>query len=191
MNLIEKAKQFAHEAHDSIGQKRKYSGEPYWVHTDAVADKVAAVGGSETMIAAAHLHDVLEDVTPLDKTGRFNYATIVKEFGEDVARLVRQLTDMFTKEAFPTFNRKERKAMERERVKNITPEAKTIELADLINNTQSIVADDKDFAKVYLREKLLLLPILSEGNSELLNIASIQATTACMLVGVDIITLNA
>ena len=78
MNLIEKAKQFAHEAHDSIGQKRKYSGEPYWVHTDAVAEKVAAIGGTEVMVAAAHLHDVLEDVTPLDKTGRFNYDTIVK-----------------------------------------------------------------------------------------------------------------
>lgn len=191
MNLIERAKQFAHEAHDSIKQVRKYSGQPYWTHTDAVAEKVAAVGGTEAMIAAAHLHDVLEDVTPLDKTGRFNYDTIVKEFGEDVAKLVGQLTDVFTKEAFPTYNRKERKEMERERIKSTTPEAKTIKLADLINNTASITEHDKDFAKVYLREKLSLLPMLSEGNSELLNIASVQAVAACVLVGVDIITLNA
>ena len=58
------AKEFAHAAHDSIKQVRKYTGEPYWNHTDAVAEVVASVGGTEDMVMAAHLHDVLEDVTP-------------------------------------------------------------------------------------------------------------------------------
>ena len=66
-NLIAKAKLFAHNAHDSINQRRKYTDQPYWVHTDAVADTVAAYGGTATMVAAANLHDVLEDVSSITK----------------------------------------------------------------------------------------------------------------------------
>ena len=42
--------------------------------------------------------------------------------------------------------------------------AQTIKLADLINNTSSIVKHDTKFAKVYLREKALLLDVLTRGD---------------------------
>lgn len=184
MNLIEKAQKFAHEAHDSIGQKRKYSGEPYWVHTDDVAAQVAAVGGSLNMIVAAHLHDVLEDVTPLNP--EYDGELIAEEFGAEVLALVIELTDVYTKSAYPQLNRAARHALERERIAKISPEAKTIKLADLINNTRSIVASDKDFASVYLREKLELLPYLSEGHGALLNQAAVQTVAGCAAVGIDI-----
>lgn len=69
--LINLAKEFAHRAHDAIEQKRKYSGVPYWTHTDAVAELVEKFGGSTVMVVAAHLHDWLEDVAPrINKTGK-------------------------------------------------------------------------------------------------------------------------
>ena len=48
-----------------------------------------------------------------------------------------------------------------------TPEAKTIKLADLIDNTKSIVEHDPRFAKVYLEEKRLLLEVLKDGDETL------------------------
>jgi len=45
-----------------------------------------------------------------------------------------------------------------------SPEAQTVKLADLISNTRSIVEHDPVFAKVYMREKLLLLDVLHRGN---------------------------
>ena len=181
MNIVEQAQQIAHEAHDSIGQKRKYSGEPYWVHTDEVALIVADVSFDENMLAAAHLHDVLEDVFPLKPN--YGPALIVDRFGFDVFDLVVELTDVFTKENAPQANRKQRKLWERQRMGRTSHEAKTIKLADLISNTRSIVANDRDFANLYIREKLDLLPYLVGGNPILLEIAKKQAEDSAKELG--------
>jgi hypothetical protein len=50
---------------------------------------------------------------------------------------------------------------------NASPSAKTIKIADLIDNTLSIVIYDPEFAKVYLPEKMDLLQVLKEGDSDL------------------------
>lgn len=184
MNLIEKAKEFAHEAHDRVKQKRKYTGEPYWVHPDAVADIVASVTSDEIMIAAAYLHDVLEDVTPLYPG--YSEGQIRVIFGESVLALVKELTDVFTKESYPKLNRAQRKALEHERVSKISPEGKTIKLADILDNTASIVEHDKDFAVVYLREIAANLPILSDGNAELYQRASAQVLIAASYLKIDL-----
>lgn len=191
MTKIEQAKEFAHEAHDRIQQKRKYSGEPYWVHTDEVAsivESVAVLPRDEDMVVAAHLHDILEDVTP--KYPAYSEGQIRVLFGERVLQYVKELTDVFTKENYPKLNRKERKRLERERVGQISPEAKTIKLADLISNTASIVSQDKDFARVYIREKLELLPYLADGAPTLLQRASMQTVMACGVLGIEILTVK-
>lgn len=46
---------FSDEAHRSVGQVRKYTGEPYIVHPREVAAMVAAHGADEEVIAAALL----------------------------------------------------------------------------------------------------------------------------------------
>ena len=184
MTLIEKAQKLAHEAHDSIGQKRKYRGEPYWVHTDEVAAIVASVGGTEEMICAAHLHDVLEDVTP--KNPKYDIAFLAQEFNFRVSGLVGWLTDEYTKEAYPQYNRASRKSLERRRLEGAPNDAKTIKLADLISNTQSIVADDPDFAHTYLREKWELLPILEGGSPELMTRAREQTINGAAKIGIDL-----
>lgn len=194
MSLIEKAQAIAHEAHDSILQKRKYSNEPYWVHTDEVARIVTEVlkqknGGvlsdsDAEIVQAAHLHDIFEDVTP--KNTFYSFDFILKEFGRRVYNLVRELTDVYTKENYPASNRAMRKKEELARIYKISNEGKTIKLADVISNTASIVENDKDFAKVYLREKLDLLPALVGGDSTLLAKASAQLIESYQKLGMTI-----
>lgn len=189
MTKIEQAKAFAHQAHDSIGQRRKYSGEPYWVHTDAVAEIVASVTSNEDMIVAAHLHDVLEDVTPLKP--EYSREQIETLFGPVVLKLVIELTDVYTKEAYPEWNRAKRHTAELERKKGLSADAQTIKLADGLHNTGSIVAEDPGFAKTFLKEMLDGLPYLSDGNPILLQRLSIQVIVACANLGVTIPTITA
>jgi guanosine-3',5'-bis(diphosphate) 3'-pyrophosphohydrolase len=197
MSLIAKAQEFAHDAHDSILQKRKYSNEPYWVHTDAVAAMVEQVfreanagqlsATHEKAVAAAHLHDVLEDVFP--KNQHFSHDLILKEFGREVLDMVKHLTDVYTKESYPSYNRAQRKKMERDRIAQLSPDIQTVKLADLICNTESIVAQDPDFAKVYLKEKFQLLPALVNGNSGLLARASAQTLEGFAKLGLQVPTI--
>ena len=65
-------------------------------------------------------------------------------------------------------NRKQRKAMDRQHTAAADPRAKTVKLADVINNLSDIVRQDPGFAVKYLGEKELLLEVLSEGHPELL-----------------------
>ena len=83
--LVEKALQFATAAHE--GQVRKYTGEPYINHPVEVMRIVKTVSDDPAMHAAALLHDVVEDT---DVT----IEDIVREFGDDVAQLVDDLTDV-------------------------------------------------------------------------------------------------
>ena len=157
MTLEERAKQFATKAHGDIDHRRKYTSEPYINHPSEVVEIVRSVPHTEAMLAAAWLHDVVED-TP---------ATIEKvhsEFGAEVAALVGFLTDVSKPE---DGNRKARKAIDREHTALAPPDAKTVKLADLISNTRSIVEHDPHFAKGYLAEKRLLLEVLKEGDASL------------------------
>ena len=151
--LVDRARAFAQEAHRE--QKRKYTGEPYSVHCAEVAELVGTIGGgSPEMVAAAYLHDVVED-TP------FSQEDITREFGQEISTLVYFLTD---KSKPSDGNRAARKAIDREHIAQAPQNAKIIKLADLISNTKSIASHDPDFAKVYLKEKELLLPLLECPN---------------------------
>lgn len=165
MNQIIKAQRFAHAAHDSIGQKRKYTGAPYWVHTDEVAAIVASVTDDPESICVAHLHDVLEDVAHLNDS--FSAVVILENFGQHIVNGVIDLTDIYDKESYPEMNRRERKSREAIRIGGIPDKFKTVKLADLISNTTDIVRNDPKFAKTYLAEKAELLPKLVGGNTSL------------------------
>lgn len=160
--LEERAKAFATDAHERMGQVRKYTNEPYITHPAKVVALVRRVPHTQEMLAAAWLHDVVEDCgVPIRE--------ILLTFGPEVAMLVEELTDV----SKPTDgNRKVRKAMDREHSRKSCPAAKTIKLADLIDNTISITSYDPDFASVYLREKIELLPLLKEGHPKLWEMAN-------------------
>lgn len=80
--LVARAYEFSKKAH--AGQKRK-NGEPYFNHALAAAENVAEWGSDEATVAAALLHDVVED-TP------HSLEEIKELFGEEVAFLVDGVT---------------------------------------------------------------------------------------------------
>jgi (p)ppGpp synthase/HD superfamily hydrolase len=158
MTMVERARVFATAAHAAVGQVRKYTFEPYIVHPAEVAKIVRDAGGSEAMVAAAWLHDTVED------TG-VTIETIRAEFGVEVAELVGWLTDVSRPEHG---NRAHRKALDRAHSAAAPAEAQTVKLADLIANTRSIMAHDEAFAKTYLEEKRLLLAVMTKGDARLM-----------------------
>lgn len=160
--IEERALVFARSAHESIDQRRKYTGEPYITHPIAVAALVKSVAHTEAMLAAALLHDTVED-TPV------TLDEIHRVFGFEVAGLVEMLTDV---SKASDGDRAARKSIDREHTAKASPAAKTIKLADLIDNTRSIVERDAGFARTYLAEKALLLEVLREGDEALWNIAN-------------------
>lgn len=159
MIMEEEALDFARKAHGK--QQRKYTLEPYINHPKRVAEIVRTVPHSTEMICAAYLHDVVED-TPV------SVEEIEKRFGKKTAHLVWELTDEFTHEKYPHLNRKKRKKKEVERQATMSVEAKTIKLADVIDNTPDITRNDLNFARRYVPEMKALTAILTEGDPELL-----------------------
>jgi len=161
MDKIQKAKIFATAAHAAVGQQRKYTLEPYIVHPAEVASMVAQYNNNEAMVAAAWLHDVIEDTNVTSEILR-------EEFGDEITELVIWLTDVSKPE---DGNRATRKAIDLAKVALAPPNAQTIKLADIISNITSIFEHDPDFAIIYLKEKRAQLEVLKEGNQELYKIA--------------------
>jgi len=160
--MLDEVLKFATKAHGS--QKRKYTGEPYIVHPIAVSEIVKTVPHTDEMVAAALLHDVVED-TPV------TIKEIETKFGTKVAELVGWLTDISRPE---DGNRKTRKSIDRSHSADAPAEAQTIKLADLIDNTKSIERYDPSFYKVYKQEKIALLDVLTKGDITLRKIAQQQ-----------------
>lgn len=82
--LIEKAYEYAKEAHKD---HTRYSGEPYFIHPAAVAKHLAEMGMDAPTLAAALLHDTIEDVGVLPED-------IEREFGAEVLFLVDGVTKL-------------------------------------------------------------------------------------------------
>jgi len=147
MTIVEKAYTFATAAHAAVGQKRKYDGADYIVHPTRVANLVKQYGGTDAMIAAAYLHDVVEDT---DVT----MDTITSLFGSVVASLVKDLTDV----SKPSDgNREARKTIDRLHTADASADAQFIKCADIIDNAYDIADNDPSFWRVYRREMSLLL----------------------------------
>ena len=154
MDLAERARVFATAAHAAVGQLRKYTNEPYIVHPAEVVQIVSTRPHDPEMLAAAWLHDTVED------TG-VTIETIRAEFGSKVAELVGWLTDVSRPEHG---NRAVRKALDRAHTAQAPAEAQTIKLADIISNTRSIGEHDEKFAKTYFEEKRMQLEVMHKGD---------------------------
>ncbi|MGN6273333.1 MAG: RelA/SpoT family protein [Protaetiibacter sp.] len=82
--LVERAYSAAERAHD--GQKRR-SGEPYITHPVAVAQILADLGIGPKTIAAALLHDTVEDT-------EYTLDMLRADFGDEIAMLVDGVTKL-------------------------------------------------------------------------------------------------
>lgn len=165
---------FAMESHH--GQKRKYTGEPYIVHPRAVSLIVKTVPYIPEMICAAWLHDVVEDC-------EVSIEIIKEKFGDKVASLVADLTDV---SKLSDGNRRIRKQIDLEHTANASSQAKTIKLADIIDNTDSITKYDPDFSRIYLREVYKTILVCKEGDSSLYERALNLITDKCKEMNIEL-----
>ena len=166
---VRRARLFATQAHKRIDHRRKYTKQPYEVHLKAVAELVASVIADDSeIIAAAWLHDTVED-TPA------TFQDIEKKFGPGVAQLVWEVTDV---SKASDGNRAVRKAIDCAHLAQASSRAKTIKLADLIDNCRDICRNDPRFARVYVAEMAALMEVLTEGN-EILYQRAMKVLTDC------------
>jgi (p)ppGpp synthase/HD superfamily hydrolase len=160
MNIVEKAKKIAYQAH--FGQVRKGTGGPYIVHPVRVAEYLATIENDDIIIAAAYLHDVAEDCDE-------KWLQIISlECGEKVLQLVRELTNP-SKSFVPTDEhfrmprgsiRRIKKQLDRDHLEKVSWEAKLIKLVDRLDNVTDMKGMDKDFCVLYAQESQQLLDVL-------------------------------
>jgi guanosine-3',5'-bis(diphosphate) 3'-pyrophosphohydrolase len=106
-------------------QFRRHTGEPYWLHLAQVAGLVEAFVDSHEAIAAAWLHDTLEDQPHAEEE-------LFRTFPAPITDAVLLLSDL------EKGTRRERKAAARERLAKAPGWVQTLKVCDLISNAPSI-----------------------------------------------------
>lgn len=128
--VVQKAKKFAEKAH--AGQFLKNADAfPFTEHLRRVAALVEGFGGTEEEIAAAWLHDVVEDTN-------VTIEDIRKEFGGSMAEIVDGLTDPVH---FSEHPHRIRKAWQAKRILDKNASVKKIKIADQTVNSQMMSSD--------------------------------------------------
>jgi (p)ppGpp synthase/HD superfamily hydrolase len=111
------------------GQRQKVNGHPYVEHPVLVASDLGRAGFEPELVAAALLHDIVED-------SDMTVHELRERFGERVADLVDAMTD----EAVDVQPYERRKDLHRKRVLEAGPEAAAIFAADKLNNVRALRA---------------------------------------------------
>jgi (p)ppGpp synthase/HD superfamily hydrolase len=130
-----------------VGQIRKYTGEQYINHCEQVVSILQyADGVTDEAIQAAWLHDTVEDTD-------YTLSQLQRDFGDTVAKYVWYLTGT------PKIagNRKERKAIDNDKLLRAPRLVKEIKCADIISNCLNVAELDPVFAETYLLEKKSVL----------------------------------
>lgn len=169
-DILGKITAFADRAHG--GQLRKYTPERYIVHPVRVMKLCREYTADLTVLAAALLHDVLED-TPVSREDiRVFLSTLMTpQQSRRTLDLVVELTDVFVKSAYPQWNRRKRKQMEAARIALTSADAQTIKYADILDNSREILQHDPEFGKKFLQECRALLLVATRGNKALHTLA--------------------
>ena len=126
--LVAGAHELATDAH--AGQRRKDDGTPYITHPETVAGLLDDAGFGDEVIAAALLHDVVEDTDMGSEELR-------ERFGDRVAELVEALS-----EDGDISDYEDRKREHREQVEESGSDAVAIYIADKLSNL-------RDMRKIY------------------------------------------
>ena len=145
MNIREKAKLFAIKSHK--GQIRKSDKEkPMIIHPINVANILSEYGYDDNVLAAAYLHDVIEDT-------KYTKEDLLNEFNDDIVSLVLGAT-----EEDKSLSWEERKTITIDKVKYLDLRHKAVVCADKISNLEDMriifeVRGEKDFQ--HLKEVLI------------------------------------
>ncbi|MBO5614695.1 MAG: bifunctional (p)ppGpp synthetase/guanosine-3',5'-bis(diphosphate) 3'-pyrophosphohydrolase [Prevotella sp.] len=130
-SLLDRAITFAVKAHQ--GMERKGKGFPYVVHPMEAVCIVATMTNDQELLAAAALHDVIEDT---DTTAD----DLKKEFGERVAMLVEAESDDKTGGSkAETWHQRKQDTLDR--LRNADLDIKIVALGDKLSNMRAIAHD--------------------------------------------------
>ena len=135
-DLLDRAIIFAVQAHHNT--ERRGKGFPYIVHPMEAVEIVATITPDQELLAAAALHDTIEDtdVTVED---------IRREFGDRVAELVHAESDQINGELFNGENEEEtwhdRKQAAIDRLAAASHDAKIVAMGDKLSNMRAIWQD--------------------------------------------------
>lgn len=128
-NVVEKAAMFAVNAHR--GMTRKVNHEPFILHPMEVAANVASMSNDQEVIAAALLHDVVEDTS-------CTLEDILQNFGPRVTELVGAETEDKRPEMSPEQSWKLRKREAIDSLDHASLDAKKLFVADKLSNLRSL-----------------------------------------------------
>lgn len=130
--LLDKAICYAVRAHHNT--ERRGKGFPYIVHPMEAVSIVASITPDQELLAAAALHDVVEDTD-------ITIDDLRKEFGEKVACLVEQESDKFVEGISEEDSWRSRKQAAIDRIEAAPYEAKIVALGDKLSNMRAIARD--------------------------------------------------
>lgn len=137
-NLLDRAIIFAVKAHHDT--ERRGKGFPYIVHPLEAVEIVATITPDQELLAAAALHDVIEDTdVTVDQ--------LRAEFGDRIADLVHAESDQIDGQLFDGRNEEEtwhaRKQAAIDRLAAAPYEAKIVAMGDKLSNMRAIARDYK------------------------------------------------
>lgn len=130
--LLDRAIVFAVRAH--AGTERRSKGFPYIVHPLEAVGIVATMTSDQELLAAAALHDVVEDTD-------ITLEQIRDEFGERIAALVAAETDELYPEVHDVESWRKRKQAAIDRLASASLDAKMVALGDKLSNMRAIARD--------------------------------------------------
>ena len=131
-SLLDKAIIFAVKAHANT--ERRGKGFPYIVHPMEAVEIVATMTPDQELLAAAALHDTIEDT---DVT----VEEIRAEFGERVANIVYNESDQFEAGVSEEDSWRSRKQIAISRLAKVSKESKIVALGDKLSNMRAIWRD--------------------------------------------------
>ena len=130
--LLDRAIVFAVHAH--AGTERRGKGFPYIVHPMEAVEIVATMTNDQELLAAAALHDTVEDT---DTT----VEQIRAAFGNRVAEIVAMESDEPLQESDSTENWRARKQAAIDRLATASRDSKMVALGDKLSNMRAIARD--------------------------------------------------
>ena len=136
--ILDKAIEFAVKAHS--GFERRGKGYPYIVHPMEAVSIVATITKDQELLAAAALHDVVEDTDCTEEDIR-------KIFGERVAELVAAESDVVIEGKTESESWKERKEYAINRLSNLSYDAKVVAIGDKLSNARAMLYDYKSMGE--------------------------------------------
>jgi len=131
--VVEQAIRISAVAHKS--QKRKSSGIPYIAHPMSVCLILTKAGfHDETILAAAVLHDVIEDTD-------LTFEQLADDFSDEVVQYVKEMTEEKETSQGEKRSWRDRKQDHIEVMRHATQGARAIELADKLHNLEAMLFD--------------------------------------------------